>query len=94
MRIHLVVNVSQIVQYRKQVEEQKIKKIKLVKVKGVEEWKVKKILDKRKIQEVVKYLVQWKEFMEKHDTWKKKENLENVKKIIAEFERKINAAIR
>jgi len=46
----------------------------------VEEWKVKKILDKRKIQEVVKYLVQWKEFMEKHDTWKKKENLENVKK--------------
>ena len=32
--------------------------------------------------------------MEKHDTWKKKENLENVKKIIAEFERKINAAIR
>ena len=94
MRIHLVVNVSQIVQYRKQVEEQKIKKIKLVKVKGVKEWKVKKILDKRKIQEVVKYLVQWKEFMEKHDTWKKKENLENVKKIIAEFERKINAAIR
>ena len=33
--------------------------------------------------------------MEKHDTWKKKENLENVKKkIIAEFERKINAEIR
>ena len=37
-------------------------------------------MDKIKIQEVVKYLVQWKEFMEKHDIWKKKENLENVKK--------------
>ena len=32
--------------------------------------------------------------MEKHDTWKKKENLENVKKIIAEFERKINVEVR
>jgi len=52
-------------------------------------------VDKRKIQEVMKYLVQWKWFMEKHDTWKKKENLENVKKkIIAEFERKINAEVR
>ena len=58
MRIHLVVNVSQIVQYRKQVEEQKIKKIKLVKVKRVKECKVKNILDKRKIQEIVKSLVQ------------------------------------
>jgi len=39
MRIHLVVNISQIVQYRKQVEKQKIKKIKLVKVEEVEELK-------------------------------------------------------
>ena len=84
IKIHLVVNISQIVQYRKQVEEQKIKKIKLVKVEGVEEWEVKKILDKRKIQEV----------MAKHDTWKKKKNLENIKKIIAEFERKINTEVR
>ena len=90
MRIHLVVNVSQIVQYRKQVEEQKIKKIKLVKVEGVEEQEVKKNLDKRKIQEVMKYLVQWKGFMAKHNTQKKKENLENIKKIVTKFEGKIN----
>ena len=94
MRIHLVVNVSQIVQYRKQVEEQKIKKIKLVKVKSVKECKVKNILDKRKIQEIVKSLVQQKGFMAKHDTWKKKINLENIKKIVAEFKRKINAEVR
>jgi len=37
MRIHPVVNVSQIVQYKEQVEGQKKKEVKLVKVKEVEE---------------------------------------------------------
>ena len=57
MRIHLVVNISQIVQYKEQVEGQKKKKVKPVEVKGVEEWKVEKILNKRKIREVERYLV-------------------------------------
>jgi len=57
MRIHLVVNISQVVQYKKQVGRQKIKKVKLVEVEGVKEWKVKKIMNKRKVREVVKYLV-------------------------------------
>ena len=54
MRIHLVVNVSQIVWYREQVGGQKVEEIK---VEEVEEWEVEKILNKRKIWEVVKYLV-------------------------------------
>ena len=37
MRIHPVVNVSQVVRYREQVERQKKEKVKLVKVEGVEE---------------------------------------------------------
>ena len=37
MRIHLVVNVSQILWYREQVEEQKVKEVKLVEIDGVEE---------------------------------------------------------
>jgi len=57
MRIHLVVNISQVVQYKKQVGRQKIKKVKLVEVEEVKEWKVKKIMNKRKVREVVKYLV-------------------------------------
>ena len=36
--------------------------MKPVEMKGVKDWKMKKILDKRKIKEVVKYLVQQKEF--------------------------------
>jgi len=37
IRIHLIVNVSQIVQYREQIEEQKVEEMKLVEVEGVKE---------------------------------------------------------
>ena len=57
MRIHLVVNMSQVVQYKEQVKGQKKEEGKLVEIEGVEEWKVEKILNKRKIREVEKYLV-------------------------------------
>ena len=49
MRIHSVMNVSQIVQYKEQVGGQKKKEGKPVEVEKVEEQKVEKILNKRKI---------------------------------------------
>jgi len=58
MRIHPVVNVSQIVHYKEQVKEQKKEEGKPIEVEGVEEWKVEKILNKKKIRGVVKYLIQ------------------------------------
>ena len=57
MRIHPVVNVSQIVRYKEQVKEQKKKEGKPVEVEEVKEWKVEKILNKKKIRGVEKYLV-------------------------------------
>jgi len=57
MRIHPVVNMSRIVRYKEQVKGQKKEKGKLVEVEGVEEWEVEKILNKKKIREVEKYLV-------------------------------------
>jgi len=45
------------VQYREQIEGQKAEEVKLVKIEGVEEWKAKKILNKRKVRRVVKYLL-------------------------------------
>ena len=57
MRIHSVVNTSRVVIYKEQVEEQKVKEVKPVKVEKAEEWEVEKILNKRKIRRVVKYLV-------------------------------------
>jgi len=57
MRIHLIVNISQVVYYKEQVGRQKVENMKPVEVEGVEEWEVEKILNKRKVREVMKYLV-------------------------------------
>ena len=57
IRVHLVVNVSRIVRYKESVRRQRVEKPKPVKVEGVKEWKVEKILNKRKIQGIKKYLV-------------------------------------
>ena len=86
MRIYPVVNVSQIVRYKEQMKEQKKEEGKLVEVEGVEEWEVEKILNKKKIRGVNKYLIRWKRFTAEGDTWKRRENLKNAKKLIEEFE--------
>ena len=57
IRIHLIVNISQIVWYKKQVEGQKKEEGKPIEVERVKEWEVEKILNKRKIRGVEKYLV-------------------------------------
>ena len=57
MRVHLVVNVSQIVRYKEQVEGQKKEEGKPMEIEEVKEWEIEKILNKRKIRGVDKYLV-------------------------------------
>ena len=57
IRIHPVVNVSQIVRYKEQMKGQKKERGKLVEVEGVEEWEVEKILNKKMMRGVVKYLI-------------------------------------
>ena len=68
MRIHSVVNISQIVRYKEQVKGQKKEEGKPVEVEGVEEWEVEKILNKKKMRGVEKYLIRWKGFMVEGDT--------------------------
>jgi len=87
MRIYLVVNISQIVRYKEQMKRQKKEEGKPVEVEGVEEWEVEKILNKKKIRGVEKYLIRWKGFTAEGDTWKRRENLKNVEELIKEFER-------
>jgi len=86
MRIHPVVNVSQIVRYKEQVKGQKKEKGKPVEVEEVEEWKVEKILNKKKMRGVEKYLIRWKGFTAEGDTWERRENLKNTEELIEEFE--------
>ena len=87
MRIHPVVNVSRIVRYKEQVKGQKKEEGKLIEVEGVEEWEVEKVLNKKKIRGVEKYLIRWKGFTAEGDTWERKENLKNAEELNEEFER-------
>ena len=57
MRIYLVVNISQIVWYKEQVRGQKREEGNPIEVEGAKEWKVERILNKKKIRGVEKYLV-------------------------------------
>jgi len=88
MRIHLVVNVSWIVRYKEQVRGQKKEEGKPVEVEGVEEWEVEKILNKKRMRGVEKYLIRWKGFTAEGDTWERKENLKNAEELIEDFERR------
>jgi len=67
MRIYPVVNMSRMVRYRKPGKRHQVEKPKLVEVNGAEEWEVEKILNKRKVRGVIKYLVWWKGFTAEND---------------------------
>ena len=56
-------------------------------IEGEEEFKVEKILNKRTIRGKGKFLVRWKGYMAEEDIWESRENLENTKELVEEFER-------
>ena len=94
MRIHPVVNVSRIVQYKEQVEGQKKEEGKPIEIEGVKEWEIEKILNKRKIRGIDKYLVRWKEFTVEYDIWERKEDLGNAREALEEFKGRMNVEVR
>jgi len=51
------------------------------------EFEVEKILNKRIVKGKKKFLVRWKGYMVEEDTWENRENLENAKELVEEFER-------
>jgi len=87
VRIHPVVNVSQVRRYKSQVEGQRKETPQPVVIEGEEEWEVEKIMNKRKVRGREKYLVQWKGCMAEEDTWESRENLKNAMELVEEFER-------
>ena len=87
VKIYPVVNVSRVRRYIGQVEGQRKEQPAPVIIEGEEEWEVEQILNKRKVRGKDKYLVCWKGFMVESDTWEGRENLENAKEAIEEFEK-------
>jgi len=86
-KIHPVVNVSRVQLYKSQVKGQKKIPPKPAIIEGEEEFEVEKILNKRMVRGKEKFLVRWKGYMAGEDTWKNRENLENAKELVEEFER-------
>jgi len=76
------------------VKRQKKEEEKPIEVEETEEWEIEKILNKRKIQGVNRYLVCWKGFTVENNTWEKGEDLGNAKELVDEFEGRLNAEVR
>ena len=73
--------------YKPQVEGQKKIPPKPVIIEGKKEFEVEKILNKRTVRRKEKFLVRWKGYMAEENTWENRENLENAKELVEEFER-------
>ena len=63
-------------------------------IEGEEEFEVEKILNKRTITGKEKFLVRWKGYTVEEDTWENRENLENVKELVEEFEREYGKEVK
>ena len=87
IKIHLVVNISRVQLYRPQVKGQKVVPLQPVVIDEKKEYEIEKILNRKKVQEKNKFLVQQKEYTVEADTWKGKKNLEIVKKLVEKFKR-------
>ena len=76
------------------MEGQKIEEGKPMEIEEVEEWEIEKILNKKKIRGVDKYLVRWKGFTAEHDTWERKEDLGNAREVLEKFKGRMKAEVR
>jgi len=81
------VNVSRIRRYKEQVRGQKKQPAPPVIIEGEEEYKVEKIINKRKRYGKWEYLVRWKGYTAEEDSWEKETNLKNARKVVEEYEK-------
>ena len=85
VKIHPVINVSRVQRYKDQVKGQKKEQPVPVIIEGEEEYKVEKILNKKKFRGKDQYLVWWKGYVAEKDTWEPRENLGNVEDLVQGF---------
>ncbi len=54
-----------------------------------QEWKIEKILQKRKRKKILYYKIQWKEYFIEYDQWISSEDIKDVLKLIKAFETRL-----
>ena len=93
VKIYLVVNVSRVQMYKDQIEGQERKWSLLIVIKGEEEYKVEKILNKGKFRGKNRYLVQQKGYIAEENTWELGENLGNTRDSVEKFKEEYGEGI-
>jgi hypothetical protein len=63
-------------------------------VEGEKEYEVEDVINSRRHKGKLQYLVKWKGYTAKHNTWEPKENLGNAKSKVKEFDRKHHEAVK
>jgi len=58
-----------------------------------EEYEVEEILDAKYFRRTLKYLVKWKGYDYKNNSWEPEENLQNAQEALSDFKRKFPAKI-
>ena len=86
VKIHPVINISRVHRYKDQVEGQKKERLALVIIEEEEEYKVEKILNKKKFRGKDQYLVWQKGYTAEEDTQEPRENSGNMEDSVKEFE--------
>ena len=94
IKIHPVVNISRVYMYKDQIESQKEKQPLLVIIEEKKEYKVEKILNKRKFRGKDRYPVQQKGYTAKENTLELRENLENARDLVERFEKEYRKKLR
>jgi len=78
---------SRVHRYTEQVVRQRVVPSPPIIIEGKEEYKVERILSKRKRYGKVEYLVHWKGYMAEEDMWENVENLGNAQKVLRDYGR-------
>ena len=85
-KIHPVFHASKLIPYHDpEIPGQKVSPPEPVLIDGHEEYEVEKILDSRHYRKQLQYLVRWKGYGPKDDSWEPVKNLSGAKELITEF---------
>ncbi len=89
-RVHSVFHVFLLESYNHRLNDDSILDYFVLKlIDDEQEWKVKKILQKRKRKKILYYKIQWKEYFIEYDQWILSEDMKNVLKLIKAFETRL-----
>ena len=89
-RVHSVFHVSLLESYNRRLNDDSILDYLVLKlIDDEQEWKIEKILQKRKRKKILYYKIQWKEYLIEYNQWISSEDMKDVLKLIEAFKMRL-----